>query len=81
MEATGTLPTPPDGPAQGPFTDFGSVDFSSMDMSAGVASEGEHDPFAFMKSADFDMEQFFDMGIWGDEAYQGMGFGGGGLPF
>ena len=74
VEATGTLPTPPDGPAQGPFTDFGSVDFSSMDMSAGVAGEGEHDPFAFMKSADFDMEQFFDMGIWGDEAYQGLGF-------
>jgi hypothetical protein len=82
VEATGALPTPPDGRAQGPFADFGSLDFSTMEMGTdGVTGEGEHDPFAFMKSTDFDMEQFFDMGIWGDEAYQGMGFGGGGLPF
>lgn len=37
-------------------------------------------PFASFKNADFDMEQFLDMGIWGDESYHGMGFGGG-MPF
>jgi hypothetical protein len=43
------------------------------------------DPFAFMKDADFDMSQLFDMtgGIWGDECYNsytGMSFGSG-APF
>lgn len=38
---------------------------------------GEDEPFSFMKDMDFDMEQFFDMGIWGDETYNNMGFGGG----
>ena len=84
VEATRAL----GGPAQGgPFTDFGSLDFSTMEMGAndGAAGEGEEtendDPFAFMKAADFDMEQFFDLGIWGEEASRGMGFGGGGgLP-
>jgi hypothetical protein len=37
------------------------------------------DIISFMQDTDFDMEQFFDMGIWGDETYTGMGFGGGTL--
>ncbi|KAF3010692.1 hypothetical protein E8E13_005864 [Curvularia kusanoi] len=78
---SGALPTPPDGRAQSHFADFGNMDFSSMDMCPGIDGDGGHDPFAFMKSADFDMEQFFDMGIWGDEAYYGMGLGGGSDPF
>ncbi|KAF2113981.1 hypothetical protein BDV96DRAFT_106241 [Lophiotrema nucula] len=39
---------------------------------------GERDPFAFMRSMDFDMDQFLDMGIWGHESYEAMRFGGGG---
>jgi hypothetical protein len=35
------------------------------------------DILSMMQDADFDMEQFFDMGIWGDETYTSMGFGGG----
>jgi hypothetical protein len=68
-------------PIQDRFADFASTDFSNMDTEFIAGGDGEHDPFAFMKSADFDMEQFFDMGIWGDEAYNGMGFGGGGMSF
>ncbi|KAJ4374900.1 hypothetical protein N0V83_001978 [Neocucurbitaria cava] len=43
------------------------------------AAEDDYGPFSHMKSADFDMEQFFDMGIWSDESY--VGFAGGSLPF
>jgi hypothetical protein len=35
------------------------------------------DILSMMQDTDFDMEQFFDMGIWGDETYSSMGFGGG----
>lgn len=77
----GTLPTPPDVRMQDQFADLGNTDLSEMDMGLGANDEGGNDPFAFLKSPDFDMEQFFDMGIWGDEAYSGMGFGGGGMPF
>lgn len=77
---SGALPTPSTGVTQNQanlaHTDLGSM---SMEIDAGV--DGEHDPFAFMKCADFDMEQFFDMGIWGDDAYHSMGFGGGDMPF
>ncbi|CAI6340769.1 unnamed protein product [Periconia digitata] len=31
--------------------------------------------FAFMRSEEFDMDKFFDMGLWGDETYLDMGFG------
>jgi hypothetical protein len=53
-----------------------------INMEMGVEDAGEYDPFVFMKDhfADVDMEQFFDMGIWGDESYNnfsGMGFSGG----
>jgi hypothetical protein len=52
---------------------------SSFSRIAGMSmgAEDDGDPFAYMKDLDFDMEQFFDMGIWGDETYTGMGFGGG----
>jgi len=57
-------------------------DFSTFSMGAGTASmamgaDGSGDPFAFMKDLDFDMEQFLDMGIWSDDTYNSMGFGGG----
>jgi hypothetical protein len=52
-----------------------------INMEMGAEESGDYDPFVFMKdhAADFDMEQFFDMGIWGDESYNsfsGMGYGG-----
>ncbi|KAF2677447.1 hypothetical protein K458DRAFT_481359 [Lentithecium fluviatile CBS 122367] len=56
---------------------FGSnVLLGGVDM-GGHSDEGGHDPFSFMNHADFDMDKFFDMGLWGDESYVGMGFGGG----
>lgn len=79
--SSGALPTSPDGRAQNIFADLANVDFSSLDTSLGAGEDGSYDPLAFMRSVDFDMEQFFDMGIWGDEAYHGMGFGGGGMSF
>ncbi|KAF1848711.1 MFS general substrate transporter [Cucurbitaria berberidis CBS 394.84] len=42
----------------------------NMDIDMGM--EDDAGPFAFMKDSDFDMEQFFDMGIWSDESYIGM---------
>lgn len=57
------------------FTCEGSAE---MDGTA----NGSSDPFALMRSADFDIEQFFDMagGIWGDQCYDSysdMAFGSG----
>ncbi|CAO2653997.1 Nn.00g107300.m01.CDS01 [Neocucurbitaria sp. VM-36] len=49
----------------------------NMDIDRSV--EDDYGPFTHMKSADFDMEQFFDMGIWSDESY--VGFSEGGVPF
>ncbi|KAF1361651.1 hypothetical protein EJ07DRAFT_153879 [Lizonia empirigonia] len=77
----GALPTPPDGRTQNHPTELGHMDFSNTDTNLEASADEESDPFALMKSAEFDMEQLFDMGIWGDEAYSSMGFGGGGLPF
>lgn len=56
------------------------IGIGSADMHLG--GENGSDPFAFMKDMDFDFDSFFDMdiNIWGDEAYTGMGFGGG-MPF
>jgi hypothetical protein len=53
-----------------------------INMEMGIQEGDASDPFAFMKDhlADIDMEQVFDMGIWGDESYNsfaGMGFGPG----
>jgi hypothetical protein len=52
----------------------------NMDMPP--EAEVSSDPFALMRSAEFDMSQFFDMagGIWGDDSYNsyaGMAFGSG----
>ena len=56
-----------------------------VNMEMGVEEDDEYQPFVFMKDqlADIDMEQFFDLGIWGAESYNsysGMGFGSG-APF
>ncbi|USP75075.1 hypothetical protein yc1106_02349 [Curvularia clavata] len=61
-----------------------AVDFV-CEASGGIdddINEG-NDPFALMKNADFDLEQFFDMagGIWGDQSYNSysdMNFGNNG---
>jgi hypothetical protein len=53
-------------------------------MDQGTSSQTHaagQDPFAFMRNMDFDMDQFLDMGIWGSESYDGMGFGGSGMQF
>lgn len=71
------LPTPP----QNMFTELANVDFSSLDANLGAGGDGSYDPFSFMKSVDFDLEQFFDIGIWDDAAYHSMGLGSGGMPF
>ncbi len=52
----------------------------NMDTSIPPGPQSGDAIFAFMKDPDFDMEQFFDLGIWGDETYVGMGFGGGRMP-
>jgi hypothetical protein len=71
--SAGALPTPA---SEQSLPNFG------MDMGMHMGGSDNGDPFAFMKDMDFDMEQFFDMGIWGDETYTGMGFGaGGGMTF
>lgn len=68
-----------------PASEQGLPNFGVETGGAGthMGANNEVDPFAFLKDMDFDMEQFFDMGIWGDETYTGMGFGNGGstMPF
>ncbi|KAH7091452.1 major facilitator superfamily domain-containing protein [Paraphoma chrysanthemicola] len=71
--SSGIVPTPS---SSQNLPTFG-MDVGSMNMSMSTDDHG--DPFAFMKDLDFDMEQFFDIGIWGDETYKSMGFGHG-LP-
>ena len=67
-----------DGVAHTPFPGMGAIDMDNPCVNAG---SGSHDPLSFMRNMDFDMDQFFDMGIWGSESYEGMGFGGGGMGF
>jgi hypothetical protein len=69
--SSGIVPTPSSDQSSSMF----GMDVGSMNMSVDVDDAGN--PFAFMKDLDIDMEQFFDLGIWGDESYKGMGFGGG----
>ncbi|KAH5062444.1 hypothetical protein HBI24_136280 [Parastagonospora nodorum] len=68
-----------------PSSEQGLPNFGMEMSGAGthIGANNEDDPFAFLKDTDFDMEQFFDMGIWGDDVYTGMGFGnsGGTTPF
>ncbi|PVI01556.1 hypothetical protein DM02DRAFT_591044 [Periconia macrospinosa] len=47
-----------------------------LPVDSDIHMSGE-DAFAFMRTSDFDMDKFFDMGLWGDQAYTDMGFGGG----
>ncbi|KAF2743330.1 hypothetical protein M011DRAFT_431426 [Sporormia fimetaria CBS 119925] len=49
---------------------------SAMDTS-GMEAQTRRDPLGFMRSPDFDMDAFLDLGLWGPESYHGMGFGGG----
>ncbi|KAF2019808.1 hypothetical protein BU24DRAFT_342753 [Aaosphaeria arxii CBS 175.79] len=70
-------------PASGTPSSFGTMGVSmppmtsmGMDAAGEDTFSGSSDPFAFMHEMDFDMDQFFDIGIWGHEAYEGMGFGG-----
>jgi hypothetical protein len=66
----GALPTP--------STDEGCPAFNLGTASEGIdMGTGIEGPFAFLKDTDIDMEQFLDMGIWSDDTYNGMGFGGG----
>ena len=65
---------PPADPGRGAFGM--NIMLGGLDMS-GHSSAGADEPFGFMKDANFDMDKFFDMGLWGDESYRGMGFGGG----
>ncbi|KAF2646519.1 hypothetical protein P280DRAFT_464726 [Massarina eburnea CBS 473.64] len=63
------MPLPSNGVAVNAQCPFGS--------NGAVMDEGNEstDPFAFMNRPDFDMERFFDIGLWGDEAYVDLGFG------
>jgi hypothetical protein len=86
---TSALPTPDtmqssgDGSGDGcPVTDPGRGAFGMNgmlgDLDMGSNSNGSAGgAYGFMKDPNFDMEIFFDMGLWGDESYVGMGFGGG----
>ncbi|PSN59287.1 hypothetical protein BS50DRAFT_565856 [Corynespora cassiicola Philippines] len=62
------------------FTQHGMGDMGlDMDMGMGMLNSGSirpSNPFAAMQSPDFDMDQILDLGIWGPESYEGMGFGG-----
>jgi hypothetical protein len=71
--SAGAFPTPS---SNSSLPNFG-MDMGMGDYDVHMGGHDDRDPFAFMKDMDFDMEQFFDMGIWGDEGYNGMGFGGG----
>lgn len=57
-----------------PIGDMDNIDPASN------SSSNTTDPFAFMRDMDLNMDQFLDMGIWGHESYEGMGFGGS-MPF
>jgi hypothetical protein len=52
-----------------------------MDAPAMGAGNLSQDPAEFMRGMDLDMDLFLDMGIWGHESYEGMGFGGGNMGF
>jgi hypothetical protein len=48
-----------------------------IDMGFSMDANDYSDTLASLRDVDFDMEQLFDIGIWGDESYTSMGFGGG----
>lgn len=78
--SSGALPTPCMHAARDQFAPFGGIDHAT-ELNMDLSAELDGGPFAWMKNADFDMEVFFDMGIWGDESYLGLGFGNGATPF
>ncbi|KAF2134677.1 hypothetical protein P153DRAFT_279458 [Dothidotthia symphoricarpi CBS 119687] len=47
----------------------------SASRSTGPGAEGHEYPMASSQSADFDMEQLFDTGSWGDGGYDSLAFG------
>ena len=74
--ASRSTQTPPDSqPHEQAFSFAGEDGGMCVDFDM-TPSDGD-EPMSFLKNFDFDMEQFFDMGIWGDEAYNSMGFGSG----
>jgi hypothetical protein len=73
---SGSMQTPPDSRSHEQAASFAGMEDSTC-IDFDMTPNTENDPFSFMKSMDFDMDQFLDMGIWGDEAYNSMGFGGG----
>ncbi|KAF1964112.1 hypothetical protein BU23DRAFT_547965 [Bimuria novae-zelandiae CBS 107.79] len=50
---------------------------AQVDSDFGINCTNGEDPLAMMRDPNFDMDRFFDVGLWGDESYLGMGFGGG----
>jgi hypothetical protein len=71
-QAADEFPTPSSDHFNQNFATFG---INSGGGSMGMAAGNDNDPFVFMKDLDFDMEQFFDMGIWDDAGYNSLGFG------
>ncbi|KAF1838223.1 hypothetical protein BDW02DRAFT_565259 [Decorospora gaudefroyi] len=64
-----------------PYNTVASINYmGDINLEMEVENMDDAGPFDCMKDADFDMEMVFDMGIWGDESYSGLGFGGG-APF
>jgi hypothetical protein len=53
------------------FPDLGPMDNSN------IHAHGIPENMDFMRGMDIDMDQFLNMGIWGHETYEGMGFGRG----
>jgi hypothetical protein len=52
-----------------------NVMLGGLDM--GGNSNGTEEALGFMKDPNFDMDKFFDLGIWSDESYASLGFGDG----
>ncbi|KAL5376820.1 hypothetical protein DPSP01_010231 [Paraphaeosphaeria sporulosa] len=66
-----------DGPSSSLGLDTTRCPHVSIDQGPNPNGMNENDPFAFMRDMDFEMDRFFDAGLWGDETYHSMGFGGG----
>ncbi|KAI8939133.1 hypothetical protein NX059_004967 [Plenodomus lindquistii] len=85
-EASGSssqvVTTPVTHQAKQSYDSLGSIDYMQNTMMDVQVDTGEaYEPLVAMKHADFDMEQFPDMGIWGEQIYVGMGFGDNEMPF
>lgn len=76
------VPTPMSHQSEQGYNSLAGINYmQEVGMEVQVDSSDCHDPFAAMKHVDFDMEQFFDMGIWSDQSYVGMGYGDSGMTF